>query len=204
MLVLYSCILSQQARAQGELPCIEVVNDQTSKFCQAIRDESMVDLLNDVSFPVTLCHSPDDEVVPSLLASLLPHDNPNVEGYVAPLVFLNVKGDHYEGANLCAIATIVRFRVTSLITPLDDPPSSCLAAVVDSENLALECTADTTFPPASLAAATPVAAPSYMPVYTSPTPGLIYDSAGYSQWTVSTGTTLLCLVPLSIFGILFL
>ena len=112
----------------------DFVTGQTTALCQSLQDNSLVkNGLSDVSFPLTICHSPQDEVVTE---EQVPNFGGSVSGYSPEVSLLQPVGDHEASAFvLCsidpafALATAATDGADSpiLITPLDSPPQRCVA-----------------------------------------------------------------------------
>ena len=101
-------------------------------LCQAIEENTFIDLIESITFPVSICHSPNDDLVPIGHA-------PDVS--INPLLSkLTVFGQgptvgHFESSFLCQMAFILQFTAfgsapapLSGIEPLTDP-STCTATV---------------------------------------------------------------------------
>ena len=101
-------------------------------LCQAIEENTFIDLIESITFPVSICHSPNDDLVPIGHA-------PDVS--INPLLSkLTVFGQgptvgHFESSFLCQMAFILQFTAfgsapapLSGIEPLTDP-SMCTATV---------------------------------------------------------------------------
>jgi len=85
-----------------------LVTDSTRGLCDAILDASLWNiLLTEIKFPVSICHSPYDDIIgfenipnPTTLPS-------NIKFYSSNLDILNPRGGHHESMFLCALDTII-------------------------------------------------------------------------------------------------
>ena len=82
------------ARGEPE-PCVTSVTEKTDKLCQALRDQDVIDILELASYPVFLCHSVEDQLVP--FANL---PDPDVNRNVR---IRKVKGRHAPAGIPCVI-----------------------------------------------------------------------------------------------------
>jgi hypothetical protein len=119
-----------------------LVTDLTSSICDAIIDASLWEVLMDMTIPVSLCHSPQDEVVafenlpdPTMMPS-------NMKFYSNEIDALNPRGHHEKGMLYCAMDTILLIATTEdgsnnspvYRQPLKEVPGQCRAD--DSEESA--------------------------------------------------------------------
>jgi hypothetical protein len=99
-------------------------------LCQAIEENSYVDLIEATEFPVTICHSPNDELVPIANA---PNVSTNPLLSKMTLLGQEVLGTHYECMIFCYMTQIIQFSSFGSVSipltgiePLSDP-SKCNA-----------------------------------------------------------------------------
>jgi hypothetical protein len=110
------------------------VTDSTRVLCDAILDAGLWNiLLNEINFPIYICHSPQDDIIgfdniPDPTA--LP---PNIKFYNSNMEILNPRGGHYESMFFCALDPITYIASqdpdgqNSPISraPLSNPPAQC-------------------------------------------------------------------------------
>ncbi|KAL3915954.1 MAG: hypothetical protein SGILL_005402, partial [Bacillariaceae sp.] len=130
-------ILYDEAKFEGlSSPCRDesLVTEPASLLCSAILDASLWKILTTTTIPVSICHSPEDEVIgfenlpdPTTLP-------PNVRFYSNEIGALNPRGSHEEAMFLCALDHLVRVAdsnpedaVTSPVyrKPLAQIPDHC-------------------------------------------------------------------------------
>jgi len=113
------------------------IGSDINLLCNALQSNSLVDELLAIPFPVTLCHSPDDEVImqPRNISS-----NPNISSF--NLLGMEASGSHFEAAVFCLLGFITPFTsfatfggigITSGNLPLGDT-SVCMRASNISTN----------------------------------------------------------------------
>jgi len=102
-------------------------------LCQAIEENTSIDLIESTTFPVSICHSPNDELVPIGHA---PRDV-SINPLLSKLTLLGQAptAGHFESSFVCQMAFILQFTdfgsapaPLSGIEPLTDP-STCTATV---------------------------------------------------------------------------
>jgi len=111
-------------------PCnSEFAPDSLDKACEAVKSNDLLETVESFKFPVTFCHSPNDEIV---FYSNLPNvsafenfnmieDLPGVGGIVNP------QGSHYESFPVCLMGFMFPFvappdeGIIRQITPIDEP-----------------------------------------------------------------------------------
>jgi len=129
--------LFQAALASGDLlPCNNAVAGETDLLCQAFQEQDLVEVLETTTYPVILCHSPDDDLVsygnlPDLSSNPL-------------LTLINSTGAHLEAFLPCAVVSINFF----LNDELD------LISVEDKTNEGI-CEQPTTPPPSTAPSSAP-------------------------------------------------
>jgi len=117
------------------------VTDATRSLCDAILDASLWDILStDTKFPVSICHSAQDDIfgfenMPD--PSTLP---PNVKFYGNNLDSLNPRGGHRESMFLCALDPII--QITSYFEDSDNANSPVFRQPLG--NLPSQCQTDST------------------------------------------------------------
>lgn len=109
------------------------VSESMEILCQTILEAGLWKILSaDVSFPVSICHSPQDDLIafenvppPNLLP-------PFVNYYSSDIGALNPRGTHFQSLFLCALDPILHISLTPdgsnspvLRTPLEHLPSQC-------------------------------------------------------------------------------
>eukprot|EP00536_Pseudo-nitzschia_multiseries_P007440 jgi/Psemu1/324757/estExt_fgenesh1_pg.C_1750039 len=120
------------------------VSNSIRSLCDSILDASLWNILmTNTAFPVSICHSPQDEIigfenVPD--PSTLP---PNVRFYGNNIDSLNPRGGHYESMFLCALDPIIQITSHSdngdkaaspvFRQPLTNSPPQCHAEIVNNE-----------------------------------------------------------------------
>jgi pimeloyl-ACP methyl ester carboxylesterase len=145
------------------------VTDSTRVLCDAILDAGLWNiLLNEINFPISICHSPQDDVIgfdniPDPTA--LP---PNIKFYNSNMEILNPRGGHYESMFFCALDPITYIASQDpdgqsspiLRAPLSNPPDQCGGSVIT--------TTDNNIPVLLTESPTPSSAPlSYFPTSSS-------------------------------------
>lgn len=125
----------EAARADGILAACSdpaYLNGKVDKLCQALRESTLWDAIhNDITFPTSVCHSPEDDFV---AYENLPFfdENPNVVEFVSSIPGLNIQGDHQMAHILCPLdpVTTVAFAqgddTPMKVVPLDHPPPQCV------------------------------------------------------------------------------
>lgn len=121
--------------ACGDQQYVQAAAGGVSSLCQAIVDSSLVDaLLNDIDFPTSICHSPNDDLIayaniPSDLSA-----NSNLELYQPMIPLLGPMGNHQVDHVLCPLDSVIFIAneegddTSTKIIPLDEPlPAECLA-----------------------------------------------------------------------------
>jgi hypothetical protein len=129
--------LFEFARAQGiEDPCIDFATNTTDKLCAALEDNSLLGIggLEDISFPVELCHSTEDDGITYDNLPEFPFVNPNVTLYTQEDSLLRPQGLHLPAQIYCSLSPIAALGVDvggddspTLITPLTEEPEICSA-----------------------------------------------------------------------------
>jgi hypothetical protein len=127
--------LFEKARAQGiEDPCVDLATNTNDMLCAALQHNSLLGQggLEDISFPVQLCHSPDDDGVTYDNLPEFPFVNPNVTLYAEDDPLLRPQGLHFGAQTYCSLSPISALGVDvggndspTLITPLDEEPEVC-------------------------------------------------------------------------------
>ena len=101
-------------------------------LCQAIEENTFIDLIESTTFPVSICHSPNDDLVPIGHAP-----DVSINPLLSKLTLLGQgpTAGHFESSFLCQMAFILQFTAfgsapapLSGIEPLTDP-STCTATV---------------------------------------------------------------------------
>jgi hypothetical protein len=125
----------EAARADGVLAACSdpaYLNDKVDKLCQALRESSLWDAIhNDITFPTSVCHSPEDDFVTYQNIPLF-DENPNVVEFVSSIPGLDIQGDHQVAQILCPLdpVTTVAFAqgddTPTKMVPMDDPPPQCV------------------------------------------------------------------------------
>lgn len=94
--------MSIQSITQGRRPCDEeFITDEVEFLCQALRENADVyPLIFEATFPISTCHSPNDEVVPFFFNEVLP-DTELIFPYVPPFPFMEPNFDHANSNVVC-------------------------------------------------------------------------------------------------------
>jgi hypothetical protein len=101
-------------------------------LCQAIEENTLIDLVESTTFPTSICHSPNDEAIPIGNAP-----DVSINPLLSTLTLLGQgpTGRHGESSFICQMAYILQFSAfgsapapLSGIEPLTDP-SMCTATV---------------------------------------------------------------------------
>lgn len=108
-------------------------------------------VVNKVDFNMTVCHSPDDRLVPPFMKEFA-LANPLATEYsgvaVGPQLVLGPEGDHSSAQVACAIPPVWTLQVPSpnppvKNTPLENPPSVCTAGPTSAPMMMPTPTMDT-------------------------------------------------------------
>ena len=155
-------------------------------LCQTLYENSYIDLLENVTFPISICHSADDEIVP---VSNAPNMSVNPLLYEATLLGQRASGSHVMAAAFCSFFQLSQFTsFASSPFPLSGVISSNVA------NETVTCTnQDSAFsPPAPTA-------PTAMPAPTAPTampaPSVMSNSQPLASSASSITIGILLLLP---------
>ena len=98
-------------------------------LCQAIEENTFIDLIESTTFPVSICHSPNDDLVPIGHAP-----DVSINPMLSKLTLLGQgpTAGHFESSFLCQMAFILQFTVfgsapapLSGIEPLTGPSLYC-------------------------------------------------------------------------------
>jgi hypothetical protein len=127
--------LFEVARAQGiEDPCVDLATNTTDKICAALEHNSLLgngDLEN-ISFPVQLCHSVEDDGITYKNLPMFPFINPNVTLYSEEDPLLRPQGPHLPAQIYCSLSPIAAMGVNvgggdspTLMTPFAEEPEMC-------------------------------------------------------------------------------
>jgi hypothetical protein len=141
-------------------------------LCQAIEENSFIDLVEATTFPVTICHSPDDELVsignaPNISA------NPLLSNMT--LLGTGVNGSHFDALVFCYMTQVLQFSsFGSSPTPLTGiealaDPSKCNNSTTTAQPAAPNVASPTTSNPGP-SAASPSVAPATTPTNRPTTP----------------------------------
>jgi hypothetical protein len=89
--------------------CTLAVEGETDKFCQAAQENDLSDEIANPPFPVVLCHSPEDELIPYALS-------PNVSASENLTEFsllggITASGSHAEAGLFCFFSMVLPFTV---------------------------------------------------------------------------------------------
>jgi hypothetical protein len=127
--------LFEVARAQGiEDPCVDFATNTNDMLCAALQHNSLLGKggLEDISFPVQLCHSPDDDGITFDNLPQFPFVNPKVTLYTEDDPLLRPQGLHFGSQTYCSLSPISALGVDfdgddspMLITPLALEPEIC-------------------------------------------------------------------------------
>lgn len=78
----------------------EIIEDRPQLICQALSDNDLTSALLRTTYPVRLCHSPDDEISAYENVALAVAGNPD-------LIFYQARGSHGLAAAECMMQTLV-------------------------------------------------------------------------------------------------
>lgn len=127
--------LFEVARAQGiEDPCDDFATNTSDLLCAALQHNSLLGKggLEDISFPVQLCHSPDDDGITYDNLPEFPFVNPKVTLYTENDPLFRPQGLHFGSQTYCSLSPILALGVDvggddspMLITPLAEEPGIC-------------------------------------------------------------------------------
>jgi hypothetical protein len=129
------CCLPQSSLARNITDvCFTSTPGVDDLLCQAIEENTSIDLIESTTFPVSICHSPNDELVPIGHAPTDVSINPLLSKLT--LLGQGPTAGHFESSFLCQMAFILQFTdfgsapaPLSGIEPLTDP-STCTTATV--------------------------------------------------------------------------
>lgn len=121
------------AAGNSSLCMDELLGDEINLLCNAFKSNSLVQDLLNVSFPYSICQSPNDNIV-------LPLTNISSNSKITMfnLVGTKASGDHFQASFFCLLGTIIPFTSfntfgsTNDIIPLKNG-SSCKAVYTPSE-----------------------------------------------------------------------
>ncbi|KAL9187693.1 hypothetical protein ACHAXT_006071 [Thalassiosira profunda] len=166
-------------------PCnSEFKTEGVNSLCEAIMENDLIDILESFDYPVVICHSPEDEIIP--------YENvPNTTEYAHLTLIedivpsLQPSGTHAESGAQCTMSFLFPFMDPTsdvrTIEPLDDPDGSCVSAVTTTgSTIAGATTTAATIAGATTTAATPdaIETPSPTPKPTEgPTSSAVAASA---------------------------
>ena len=119
------------------------VTDSTRVLCDAILGSGLWNiLLNEINFPVSICHSPQDDIIgfdniPDPTA--LP---PNIKFYNSNMEILNPRGGHYKSMFFCALDSITYIASQNpdgqnspiLRAPLSNLPDQCGGSAITTDD----------------------------------------------------------------------
>ena len=130
-------IINQTRQAlmqEGAHLCDEqfVVDGETDELCASLRANDAYTILDTVSFPVILCHSPDDTVVPIGHLPPSPYSNSFVTDYVPANLLLTARGDHLVSGVFCAMGMIGEVGAAEDTEDANNKFSKNVATCVDS------------------------------------------------------------------------
>lgn len=143
----------------------------TDKLCEAMQSNDLIDILETATYPVSICHSPEDDAISY---GNLP-DNIDQLDNVSLFNLLPVQGDHFESSSTCLIAMMLPMSsfgdyVSSKIDDLDEPGAcSRIPSPTDPPSI----------PPPSTPEPTP--SPTDSPTTPEPTPSPTLDNSSSSS-----------------------
>jgi cell division septation protein DedD len=148
--------------------CTLAVEGETDKFCVTAEENDLTDKVSDPPFPVVLCHSPQDELIPYALA---PNASSSENLTEFNLFGITASGSHAEAALFCFFPMVLPFTVYSMGPSAIEqvPIESCAAAPTDAPGAT-----PTEAPPPTEGPGTPTEAPP--PTEARPT---MQTSTGY-------------------------
>lgn len=128
--------LFEVAWAQGIAdPCVDFSSNTTDMLCAALEHNSLMGKggLEDISFPVQLCHSPYDDGITYDNLPEFPFVNPQVTLYTEDDPVLRAQGLHFGSQTYCSLSPISAMGVDIggddspiLMTPFaDEEPEIC-------------------------------------------------------------------------------
>jgi hypothetical protein len=110
--------------ANSATPCDFAVAGESNLMCEAILQNVLAEEAEAAQFPIAICHSPDDDVVPfDTLPDL--EANPNLSLFNI-LGVVNATGDHYEAILICLFGSVLPHTTfqsqidTNSVQDLDD------------------------------------------------------------------------------------
>jgi hypothetical protein len=170
--------------------------NKTDKLCETFLQNGLLSMLaNDVAFPTTLCHSPEDDLVPySMLPTLPLATNPNfVKPYVAAFPELVPTGSHGVAYFFCLFGPLTNLALSGMsgggATNPDSPNYIIFldGDTTDEDNTTITCREDPTVPnPKTMPPTSP-------PIATSAT---LRISAMSGMVAITTAINILSILPL--------
>ncbi|KAI2504475.1 hypothetical protein MHU86_9974 [Fragilaria crotonensis] len=134
-------------------------------LCQTLEENSYIDLVEATTFPISICHSPDDEVVPIAHA---PNMSANSLLYEASLFgsLLAATGSHVEAGAFCNLYQLFQFSEFSSV-PFSSSSSSLAGIVGTSNDIPSSCTELATPTPMNGSSLAPTMFPTASPTTVS-------------------------------------
>jgi hypothetical protein len=111
--------------------------DATANFCAAVIQNDLSGFLNDVEYPVVLCHSPNDEVSYYANVEAIPQANEytmmieNMPSFVGQVI--NPNGTHEEARQKCLLGYALQYTEPGDIRTINPPDDeACVITYTES------------------------------------------------------------------------
>lgn len=124
------------AGLNGSMCLPPYVTDDISVMCTTLEENSPYRYGLEITYPLEICHSPNDDVVPYALGQLMLSATPTAKMYEPVEDFLAPRGGHVDTVSVCAIGLSSYYKANQdlLLTPVpienDNAGNTCPGVAV--------------------------------------------------------------------------